>query len=109
MLSRGHKRITLAGVCSGAYMALVAAGADPRVTDVVVVNTQRFLWDPAERPDEVIRYGLRSMNDYVGDIRGRNALRKLVRSRHRIAPAVRFLAKRTVKTALAKVPLRLRS
>ncbi len=106
---RGHRRIALAGVCSGAYMALAAAHADPRVTDVFVVNAQRLLWNPAESAEEVIRYGLRSMNDYVGDIRGRNALKKLVRSRHRILPAMRFLAKRNVKTMLAKVPLELRS
>ena len=109
LAARGHRRIALAGVCSGAFMALAAANADPRVTDVFVVNTQRFLWNPAESVEEVIRYGLRSMNDYVGDIKGRQALKKLLRSRQRIVPAVRFLARRNLKTLVAKVPIGLRS
>ena len=109
MAARGHTRIALAGVCSGAYMALCAAHADPRVTGVVAVNAQRIVWNPRENVDEVIRYGLRSMNDYVGDLRSRGALRKLIRSRHRIAPAVRFIAKRSFKQTLARVPIGLRS
>ena len=109
LAGRGHRRIALAGVCSGAYMALCAAEADPRVTDVVVVNTQRFVWNPAENVEDVIRYGLRSMNDYLGDITSGAALAKLIRSRRRIVPAMRFLARRIVRNVLAKVPLRLRS
>ena len=109
MLARGHARIALAGVCSGAYMALSAAHADPRVAAVVAVNAQRLVWNPREDVDEVIRYGLRSMNDYVGDLRSRGALRKLIRSRRRIAPAMRFMVMRTMKQALARVPIALRS
>ena len=108
MTARGHARIALAGVCSGAYMALVAAAADKRVTDVVAVNAQRVVWNPRESAEEVIRYGLRSMNDYVGDIRSRGALRKLIKSRRRIVPALRFLSKRAVRNALAKVPIAVR-
>ncbi len=107
--ARGHARILLAGVCSGAYMALTAARHDPRIAGVVAVNPQRLVWDPTEKVEEVIRYGLRSMNDYVGDIRSRAALRKLIRSRKRVVPAMRFLARRRLRTMLARVPLRLRS
>ncbi len=109
LAARGFARIALAGVCSGGYMALCAAAVDARVTDLVAVNTQRIVWNPAESAAEVIRYGLRSMHDYVGDIRGRGALAKLVRSRHRIVPAMRFLARRSLKNAMARVPIGIRS
>ena len=72
-------------------------------------NPQRFVWDPSESMEDVIRFGLRSMNDYVGDIRRGGALRKLVRSRHRIVPAMVFLLKRSARNAKARVPLALRS
>ncbi len=108
MAARGHARIALAGVCSGAYMAICAAAADKRITEIVAVNAQRIVWNPRENPDDVIRYGLRSMNDYVGDIRSRGALRKLIRSRHRIVPALRFLSKRAARNALARVPIAVR-
>ena len=109
LAARGHARIALAGVCSGAYMAFLAAGHDARVTDVFSVNPQRLVWNPAEDPEDLIRYGLRSMNDYVGDVRSAGALRKLIARRRRIVPAALYLAKRNVKSALARVPLGLRS
>ncbi len=109
LAARGSERIALVGVCSGAYMALRAAARDPRVTDLVAINTQRLVWNPAESVEDVIRYGLRSMHDYVGDIRSRGALAKLLRSRRRVLPAMRFLAKRGLKGAMARVPLGVRS
>jgi pimeloyl-ACP methyl ester carboxylesterase len=109
LAARGHTRIALAGVCSGAYTALTAAAADPRVTDVIVVNAQRLVWNPSERVEDVVRYGMRSMNDYVGDLKSRGALRKLIRSRKRIVPALWFLAKRNVKRVMAHLPIGVRA
>ena len=106
---RGHARIALSGVCSGAFIALSAAKADPRVGEVIVFNPQRFVWNPSESMEDVIRFGLRSMNDYVGDLKRGGILRKLVRSRRRIVPAASFLLKRTVRSAMARVPLEMRS
>lgn len=106
---RGHKRIALTGVCSGAYVALTVAAADPRVSDVVVFNPQRFVWDPSEKMEDVVRFGLRSMNDYVGDFKRGGVLRKLVRSRRRLVPAMTFLAKKAARRAIARLPLGLRS
>ncbi len=108
--ARGYARIALVGVCSGAFAALGAAARDPRVSEVVAVNPQRIVWNPAESVEDVVRYGLRSMNDYLGDIRARGALRKLVRSRKRVLPALWFLAKRRAGEAVKRrLPLRLRS
>ena len=107
--ARDYGRVVLAGVCSGAYMALTAAAADRRVTGVIAVNPQRLVWNPTENVDEVIRYGLRSMNDYMGDIKSRAALRKLIRSRKRVVPAMRFLARRAIRDMLVWIPLHVRS
>ena len=79
------------------------------MSDVIVFNPQRFVWNPSETMEDVIRFGLRSMNDYVGDFKRGGALRKLVRSRRRIVPAISFLCRRSVRNAMARVPLRLRS
>ncbi len=108
--ARGFARIVLVGVCSGAFAALSAAAGDPRVSDVVAINPQRFVWNPSESVDDVVRYGLRSMNDYLGDIRTRGALRKLVRSRKRVLPALWFLFKRRfADTVKGRLPVGLRS
>ena len=79
------------------------------MSEVVVFNPQRFVWNPAESMQDVIRYGLRSMNDYVGDFKRGGVLRKLVRSRPRIVPAMTFLLKRIISNAMARVPLKMRS
>ena len=106
---RGHVRIALSGVCSGAFIALGAAQADSRVSEAIVFNPQRFVWNPNESMEDVIRFGLRSMNDYVVDFRRGGALRKLVRSRRRLVPAMIFLAKRTIRSGMARLPLAVRS
>lgn len=41
---RGHARVVVMGVCSGAYHALRAAGVDLRVRDVVLVNQLIYDW-----------------------------------------------------------------
>ena len=86
-----------------------AAQADPRVSEAIVFNPQRFVWNPAERMEDVIRFGLRSMNDYVGDFRRGGVLRKLVRSRRRLIPAVTFLVKKAARNGMSRLPLNLRS
>ena len=109
LVVRGYQRIMLVGICSGAYMALSAAQADPRVTDLVAVNPQRLVWNPRERPEQVIRYGLRSMDDYLGDVRSRHAIRKLIQSRKRIVPAFRFLVRRNLAGGIARLTAGLQS
>ncbi len=109
LAQRGHARIALSGVCSGAFIALSAAAADARVSEVIVFNPQRFVWDPSENMEDVIRFGLRSVNDYVGDLKRGGVLRKLVRSRSRLVPAMTFLGKKVIRNGMARVPLALRS
>lgn len=109
VIDRGYVRIALAGVCSGAFTALSAAQADARVSDAIVFNPQRFVWNPSETMEDVIRFGLRSMNDYVGDLKRGGTLRKLVRSRRRLAPAMIFLLKKGARFGMAHLPLGLRS
>jgi hypothetical protein len=79
------------------------------VSDLVVVNPQRLVWNPAENVEDLIRYGLRSMDDYVGDIKSRDALHRLIRSRKRIAPALWYLAKRGIGDTVARLPQRWRA
>ena len=44
LAERGHARVVVMGVCSGAYHALRAAGVDPRVRDIVLVNQLIYDW-----------------------------------------------------------------
>jgi dienelactone hydrolase len=45
MRGRGFRRIVLAGVCSGAFLSLHAALANPGVNGLVLANLVKFRWD----------------------------------------------------------------
>lgn len=61
---RGLQRIVVVGRCSGAYLAFLAAGADDRISAVVLVNTRRFAWDPRQVVDEEIRKPVQPLQNY---------------------------------------------
>ncbi|WP_342052493.1 MULTISPECIES: serine aminopeptidase domain-containing protein [unclassified Cupriavidus] len=51
MRAHGYRRIVLAGVCSGAFLSLHAALANPNVTGVVLANLVKFRWDAADEAE----------------------------------------------------------
>lgn len=53
--AEGLGPVMLVGRCSGAYLGLDAAVADPRVQALVLVNPLRLVWRPGESVDEAIR------------------------------------------------------
>ena len=44
LAARGHRRVVLFGICSGAYLSFQAAYRDPRIIGQILVNTDRFEW-----------------------------------------------------------------
>jgi hypothetical protein len=75
----------------------------------VTINAQRFVWDPAETVEEVIRFGLRTSTDYLGELKQRGALRKLIERRHRLWPALRFLFQHLKRKFVSRLPIELRA
>lgn len=51
MRARGYRRIVLAGVCSGSFLSLHAALANPAVTGLVLANLVKFRWDAADEAE----------------------------------------------------------
>ena len=88
-LTRG--RIIMVGRCSGGYAALQAAVQRPRVTDLVIVNTQRFVWDRTEDVATAVRYGHRSVANFGATLMKRDTLRRLVRGQLNVGQAGRYI------------------
>jgi pimeloyl-ACP methyl ester carboxylesterase len=44
LAARGHRRVVLFGICSGAYLSFQAAYRDPRIVGQILVNADRFEW-----------------------------------------------------------------
>ena len=99
----GFSRITLIGRCSGAYAALHAAVADNRVERVVMINTERFVWDPDERVEDALRYAHRSIGDFGATLWKRDGFKRLLSGKLRVIPAGRYIAYRLWRQAATKL------
>ena len=88
---RGFATPVLIGRCSGAYAAFNAAVQDPRVRRLVIVNNERFVWDPEESVEDAIRYAHRSVGDLGATLTRKGGLRRLLTGRLRVGPAGRYL------------------
>ncbi|MCX5478833.1 alpha/beta fold hydrolase [Kaistia geumhonensis] len=84
-------RVILVGRCSGGYAALQAAGRRERVADLVIVNTQRFIWDKDEDVATAVRYGHRSVGNFGATLLKRDTLLRLVRGQLNIGQAGRYI------------------
>lgn len=97
METRGFRDPILIGRCSGAFAAFNAAVADARVRQLVMVNNERFVWDPDESVEDAIRYAHRSVGDFGATLKRKGGLRRLLTGQLRIGPAARYLTFRLLK------------
>ncbi|WP_150525342.1 alpha/beta hydrolase [Roseibium sediminis] len=70
--------ITLVGRCSGAYTAFHAAYRDDRISQLLLCNQVRLIWDPEESLTDPARMGPRSMGDYKKRFVDPKTLKRLV-------------------------------
>lgn len=93
----GHRRIGVMGRCSGSYAAFHAAVRDPRVTDLVMINTERFVWDPREDVTQALLFAQRPIGDFGATLWRRNGVMRLLKGELRVAPAARYVARRILR------------
>lgn len=103
MTARGHARPTLLGRCSGAYAVFHAAVRDPRVGEAVMINTERFVWDPRENIAEALRYAHRSIGDFGATIWKRGGWRRLLKGQLRVRAAATYVTHRLVRKVSVKL------
>jgi pimeloyl-ACP methyl ester carboxylesterase len=89
--AEGASRIVAVGACSGAYLALRGAIADHRITDVVAVNLQRFLWDPRDDIAGALRFDHTDTSGYARKLFSRSGLVKLFSGDVPVLTLLRFL------------------
>jgi hypothetical protein len=90
-------------LCSGAFVAFHTALADPRVTQIGLLNLLRFYWnaeDTIERVQAQRRRQLRSVRYYLGATTSREHWHKLLSGRVDLARIVDLLVLRTARRTL---------
>ena len=103
MQARGFDAPVLIGRCSGAYAAFHAAVVDARIRRLVIVNNERFVWDPDESVEDAIRYAHRSAGDLGATLARKDGLRRLLTGKLRVGPAGRYLIWRYRKRLSVKL------
>ncbi|NBN79403.1 alpha/beta fold hydrolase [Microvirga tunisiensis] len=94
LAARGHARVIATGACSGAYLALRGAIADPRIEAAVCVNLQRFLWDPREKIGNLLRFDHDNTVAYARKLFDRERLLRLIKGEVPVAALLGFLVSR---------------
>lgn len=103
MQTRGFDAPVLIGRCSGAYAAFHAAVVDERIRRLVIVNNERFVWDPDESVEDAIRYAHRSTGDLGATLARKDGLRRLLTGKLRVGSAGRYLIYRYRKQLSIKL------
>lgn len=98
LAAQGHDRIGVMGRCSGSYAAFHAAVRDRRVTDLVMINTERFVWDPREDVNEALRFAQRPIGDFGATLWRRNGVMRLLKGQLNVVPAAKYVSRRMMRT-----------
>lgn len=82
----GAEKVLLFGRCSGAYLAFLAAVADPRIAGAFILNPRRLVWDPDEDIDKAIREPIQTLDTYRRKMVDRQQLARILSGE--LSPAV---------------------
>lgn len=98
----GSAPVALRGPCSGAYLAFQSALADPRVRGLALINAQRYVWNPRDDFDVVMRQPVHTV-ELARQARDLRQIRRLLKGE--ISP--RALAARLSRRTWREVQARL--
>ena len=82
---RGYANFHIIGLCSGAHMAFHSAVADPRITGLVMVNLQKFIWKDGDSLEVAVRNAYRSTDFYKGQALRLDTWKRLLRGEIAVA------------------------
>ncbi|MGU9981933.1 alpha/beta fold hydrolase [Phreatobacter sp. HK31-P] len=94
LAARGFGQVTVLGACSGAYLALHHAARDPRITGLILVNIQRFVWRPGETVEQAIASAYPLAASYAAKVLEARAWKRLLTGERKIGPLIREFGRR---------------
>lgn len=99
--ARAGRPVVVMGVCSGAYHALQSAANGSRVSGLILVNLQRFVWREGDPSDIVRRSALRPNAFYLRSIFSAQAWYRLIRADFDVTNLLLVFSARLLRRALA--------
>ncbi|KAF0129408.1 MAG: hypothetical protein FD152_2209 [Xanthobacteraceae bacterium] len=104
LASRGFGHVTMLGACSGAYLALHHAARDPRITGLILVNIQRFVWRPGETVEQAIASAYPLAASYAAKVLEARAWKRILTGERKIGPLIREFGRRFAARLRAVAP-----
>jgi dienelactone hydrolase len=101
LVSRFDGPIVVLGMCSGAYHAFQAALDDRRISGLMLVNLQKFVWQDGESLSVVQRTTFRTTGYYLRNIGNLAVWRRLLQGQVNAAGIAGALANRAVRQLAA--------
>ena len=93
--AQGFERVVLAGVCSGAFLSLQAALANPGVDGLLMANIVKFRWGRADEAE--LKNGVRTWRGLLNAACRPNNWRRLMYREKRLWPIVAGMAQQVVR------------
>ncbi|WP_330084551.1 alpha/beta fold hydrolase [Methylocystis iwaonis] len=103
LAGQGRGKVSVIGVCSGAYQAFHAAIRDPRIEQAIIINLVVFARDPARSVSELIKYHSRSNMEYFSRVLDRDGLIKLLKGQAPIRKLLSVVLGRIADSAKHKL------
>lgn len=85
--------VIAAGRCSGAYLAIQCAEADPRIAGVVAVNIATFRWKTGRSVEEAVSNAGRSLGEYGARALRLETVKRVLRGEVNVVSALIHIAK----------------
>jgi hypothetical protein len=101
LVARFRGPVIVLGMCSGAYHAFQAALDDTRISGLMLVNLQKFVWTGGESLSVVQRTTFRTTGFYLRNVTNLAVWRRLLRGQVNVSGIAGALASRAVRQIAA--------
>jgi alpha/beta superfamily hydrolase len=100
-VDRGHPRVAMFGICSGAYLGLHAATQNPAVSALLLVNLQRFEFPAGFRMCDAIKIGAGSTRAHFRAMFRARKWSQVLRGEVGLRPVLRTLSRYAVDAVVS--------
>ena len=100
-VERGHPRVAVFGICSGAYLGLHAASKNPAVTALLLVNLQGFDFPADFRMCDAVKIGAGSTRAHFRAMLRAQKWSKVLRGEVGLRPVLRTLSRYAIDAVVS--------
>ena len=94
---QGYSQCAVVGHCAGAYLGFYSAKHDSRISNLVLLNLQRFFWKRGDSLEVAMRSGFRSTSWYLANLFDAAVWRRVLRGDINVRGISKALVRRVLQ------------